>query len=312
MNPINPQYLAMLTLCLLVTGCAFESESNPATGSTQSSSSKTRHVLVIGIDGARPDALLQASTPNLDKLIENGLWAPAATTQLSSATSSGPGWMSILTGVSPEKHGVIANGFYLLRNTDYKTFVWHAHHTGDLATRVSVTWAELLDDIIEEDAYDRGAVDSDEGTTEKLATSLLTEQHRLIFIHLDAPDHAGHSSGFSADNPDYLEAFTTIDAQVGRLLDAIAGRPTRGDEEWLVAMTTDHGGDSLGHGSLNKECQTIWVILSGDGIKAGEIPTDGTEVVSHMDVFPSVMEYLNIEIEPQWQLEGSSRLQFSD
>ena len=67
----------------------------------------------------------------------------------------------------------------------------------------------------------------------------------------------------------------------------------------MIAITTDHGGTDTGsgHGEFVEECRKIFLILSGDGIKKGEIPPDCETQVSHMDVFPSVMEYLRIPIE---------------
>jgi predicted AlkP superfamily pyrophosphatase or phosphodiesterase len=56
-----------------------------------------RKVLVIGIDGCRPDALLNAKTPNIDQLWQNGAYSfKAKTDELS---SSGICWTSMLTGV---------------------------------------------------------------------------------------------------------------------------------------------------------------------------------------------------------------------
>src|SRR4051794_18280556 len=63
--------------------------------------------LLISIDGCRPDLLLRANTPNVRKLMESGsftLWArtiPAAITL--------PAHASMLTGVTPEKHGITWN-----------------------------------------------------------------------------------------------------------------------------------------------------------------------------------------------------------
>ena len=58
------------------------------------------------------------------------------------------------------------------------------------------------------------------------------------------------------------------------MLEAIDTRANRKDEEWLVAVTTDHGGgdgdfdgDDNGHGEWNKYCRTIWLVLKGDGLK---------------------------------------------
>lgn len=51
-------------------------------------------------------------------------------------------------------------------------------------------------------------------------------------------DAAGHRHGFSLDVPEYLDAIQHFDRCLGRLLDAVAKR----DEDWLLAITTDHGG----------------------------------------------------------------------
>ena len=74
-----------------------------------------RKVLIIGIDGTRPDALAKAKTPHLDSLIEQGAFTDTAqilgTRYDKNNTISGPGWSSILTGVWADKHGVHDNSF---------------------------------------------------------------------------------------------------------------------------------------------------------------------------------------------------------
>lgn len=66
-------------------------------------------VMMIGIDGVRPDILSSAHTPNLDRLAQGGVYTPSART--GSPSVSGPGWSSFLTGVWPDKHGVTDNEF---------------------------------------------------------------------------------------------------------------------------------------------------------------------------------------------------------
>ena len=60
---------------------------------------KKRYVLVIGIDGMRPDALEAANTPAIDRMIEGGLSTDEATIQRGTVARSGPGWHSFMTGV---------------------------------------------------------------------------------------------------------------------------------------------------------------------------------------------------------------------
>jgi hypothetical protein len=73
-------------------------------------------VLIIGVDGCRPDALTAAMTPNLDALIQAGtlfegtdIREPDGTDKAD--TISGPGWSNLLTGVWPDKHNVLDNNF---------------------------------------------------------------------------------------------------------------------------------------------------------------------------------------------------------
>jgi predicted AlkP superfamily pyrophosphatase or phosphodiesterase len=57
----------------------------------------TPNVLILGIDGVRPDRLAAASTSVLDSLAAHGAFSDAATTR--APTVSGPGWSSMLIGV---------------------------------------------------------------------------------------------------------------------------------------------------------------------------------------------------------------------
>ena len=80
---------------------------------------QSKHVLIIGLDGVRTDALKLAHTPNIDSLVATGAvtWDAFAggafdpSDPTHQATSSGPGWSSMLTGVWVDKHGVSDNSF---------------------------------------------------------------------------------------------------------------------------------------------------------------------------------------------------------
>ena len=49
---------------------------------------KENKVLIIGVDGSRPDAILKANTPNIDSLWKNGAYSFKTKTGLSSITNS--------------------------------------------------------------------------------------------------------------------------------------------------------------------------------------------------------------------------------
>ncbi|MGD8867308.1 MAG: alkaline phosphatase family protein, partial [Gemmatimonadales bacterium] len=102
----------------------------------------TKKVLVIGLDGVRPDILAKTETPNIDALITVGAFSDSVTTR--AQTISGPGWSSMLTGVWPEKHRVVSNDFTSNDYADYPDFLTRLELVDrDLSTFAVVDWPPL-------------------------------------------------------------------------------------------------------------------------------------------------------------------------
>ena len=70
----------------------------------------------------------------------------------------------------------------------------------------------------------------------------------FIFSIFEYTDHEGHASGFGLQNPKYAAAFRDAEAAGKAVLNAIASRETYGTEDWLILITSDHGGYNLNHG----------------------------------------------------------------
>ena len=75
------------------------------------------HVLIISIDGLRPDVLLRADAPRLHKLCDEGTFTFWARSTPASITL--PTHVSMLTGVTPEKHAILWNADLPLREPVY-------------------------------------------------------------------------------------------------------------------------------------------------------------------------------------------------
>src|SRR5262245_11490649 len=68
---------------------------------------RIQRLLVVSIDGLRPDILLRADAPSIRSLIEHGaftFWARSTPVSLTLPTH-----VSMFTGVSPEVHGITWN-----------------------------------------------------------------------------------------------------------------------------------------------------------------------------------------------------------
>ena len=84
-----------------------------------------------------------------------------------------------------------------------------------------------------------------EKATEDVLAALRSDS-RLTLYYAHGPDHAGHMHGFSPHTQEYLRAIENMDASVKRIWDCIRAlrEDERRNEEWLIIMTTDHGGTS--------------------------------------------------------------------
>ncbi|MFF9316911.1 alkaline phosphatase family protein [Streptomyces sp. NPDC014735] len=267
------------------------------------SGTKQAKTLVIGIDGATFDAFSRADVPNLRQLMAKGLTARSNLYASPMApTVSGAGWSSIATGVWPDKHNVKDNDF---TNPNYGRYPDYATRleTADpaVSTLVVGTWSPVPQKIFGAKTDLRIAGGDDEGTTAKAADYLANGNPDSTFVHLDEVDGAGHSTGSAS--PAYIEALHTADAQVGRLLDAVASRPTYADEDWLVVVTADHGHTPTGgHGGNTPQERGTFVIAQGKGIRPGSVRDD----VKITDIAPTVLRHEGVATDPAWNLDGAA------
>lgn len=232
-------------------------------------------VLIIGIDGCRPDALVAANTPNIDKLIENSTYSLDAWNE--GTTSSGPSWSAMLTGVWQNKHGVDDNSFSGKNYDEYPHFFQYVEeYNSELNTASICQWNPINDQIAAPVADYVKNVSSEEELVLETINFLTNNNPDALFLHFDNIDGAGHGNGYGPTIPKYLEAIESVDTGVGRIVNALKQRTTYSDEKWLIIISTDHGGIGMGHGGNSMEERNIFLICSGDGIPKLEIEKDST------------------------------------
>jgi hypothetical protein len=262
----------------------------------------SRNVLVIGVDGMDGDELRDISVPVMERLMQRGFSSYAAHTQLTEATSSGPGWTSFLTGVEASVHGVSYNGGYDGRDTDYPSFLYRAKHELGLATAASIQWSDIWD-IMESDVADGTGSGDMEEVADTMSGLIRSGLYQVHFVHLDDLDGAGHAYGYLASVGEYSDTAQEIDEMIGEMIEAILDRPEIATEHWMVLVSADHGGDSWGsHGTMTSEYQTIPLIIAGPGLAATEL-ADGEG--SHMDIHPTVIDFLGLD-SADYGLDGTS------
>lgn len=273
----------------------------------------TPKVLLIGIDGVRPDVLAEVSTPNLDALIEEGAFSDEA--QTGRPTVSGPGWSSMLIGVWPDKHGVHSNDFSGNQYDRYPDFLTRIESVRpELRTFVVADWPPLVsedsggplfgdapDRREAPDGYELGWDVADSISTSMAVSELLAEDPDALFVYLGNPDETSHHH--RSIGGEYRDAIAEADRRVGELLAAVRARPSYTTEDWLILVSTDHGRtEAGGHGGDSVEEATIFYIASGPSAARGAIE----EAPAIVDVAVTALTHLGIPVNPEWQLDGRS------
>lgn len=269
-----------------------------ASGQTESDAPRIPCVLLIGIDGCRPDALLAAKAPHLHGLIKTGAFSDKA--QTGEITISGPGWSSMLTGVWLSKHGVRDNKFENANLERYPHFFRRLKQVKPKAYTVSLThWPGIAQHIVR-DADVSTIIPRDSLVVEAALKVLQERDPDVLFVHFDEVDGAGHKHGFHPKTPQYTRAIEQTDSYVGRLLKGLRERKKADNEDWLILVSTDHGGSEKSHGNNTPEHRTIFVIVNGAGVVPGVIePPPGV-----VDVAATALAHLEIPLDPKWEFDG--------
>ena len=144
-----------------------------------------KNVLFIGLDGCRPDALEVANTPNMDTLIQNGLFINNALCSINGQpTVSGPGWSSMITGVWNDKHGVSDNTFIGSSFDQFSQFNVLLEESGqDYYTASFIMWTPISTQIFGGTMdYNELHSSFDGSVAQGAAEYMLTEELDIIFL----------------------------------------------------------------------------------------------------------------------------------
>ena len=242
-----------------------------------------KKAIIIGYDGCRADVLTEMvdGESAVDTLLDNGASInlaycggvnyPAPNTQ---DTSTAPGWCSILTGVWASEHGITANG--ITKSLEYKTLLTTLVEENKIDSSSFITkWKGHFDrnnatyneekDYCEENnlnvSFNR--LKNDEASHEYTLNEVSKKDCAdFIFVIYETTDSTGHNYGFTINNPRYKEAFNTADQYGFETINAIKQRATYDTEDWLIIITSDHGGIGTDHGGASIQERMTFIITN--------------------------------------------------
>lgn len=237
--------------------------------------------LIVMWDGARADVVENVELPNLRRLMDGawqagyrGAWSLCARPIPDARPYSFSNHASILSGVTAAKHSVFFN--HRADRCRAKEWPTWLSRVKDRFPKTSVEYvygcgpynAVLCADpcVIQKN------IPSDEAKGNYVASRLAAaDAPCAMAVMMSGPDGGGHRTGFYPYGEEYEKALRVNDAALGRMLAAIARRPSFAEEDWLVCVTSDHGGNARMHGLEDAHNRTIPLVLAGRHVVSGQL-----------------------------------------
>jgi predicted AlkP superfamily pyrophosphatase or phosphodiesterase len=254
------RFLTLILVPLLLSACIAPGE---RTSRATPAEARPPVTILVSIDGFRPDYLDRGITPNLSRLAASGV---RAAMRPSFPSKTFPNHWTLVTGLRPDRHGIVANRFEAEGRTDVFTmasddpFWWNAAapiwvdaeqagiRTATMfwpgsvvaigGTRAAewpykITGGTRSQDFVQ--YYE------DVGTTQRVDTLIdwlrrpAATRPRFLTTYFEAVDTIGHERG--PDHAETNKAVAEVDAAIGRLVAelAVLGQPAN------LVIVADHG-----------------------------------------------------------------------
>ena len=248
-------------------------------------------VILVLVDGMRPDAMMGCGNPFAQKLIEKSTYSLAARTVIPSVTL--PCHMSLFHSVNPERHGVTTN--------TYVPQVRPIEGMFDVFDKFGkkcaffYTWEELRDLSRPDHLYyslcinQHKYTDTDPKITDAAIEYINKEAPDFLFLYLGETDEVGgHSCGWMSEQ--YMKSVSKAISCVEKLQSSIS-------DEYTIILIADHGGHDRTHGTEMDEDMTIPMCFCGRNFAAGHEVSG----LSIKDVAVTVASLLEVPAAKEWE-----------
>jgi predicted AlkP superfamily pyrophosphatase or phosphodiesterase len=252
-------------------------------------------VLVITIDGLRPDAISETRTPNLSALIKLGSYTLKAKTIRPSKTI--PAHTSLIAGLTPKRHNTFFNSwgeslgylkadtiFCIVENRGMKTAMFVGKDKLKYLARPG-----CVDHFVSTEASNSRVQEIEH----EFSIYFKKEKPVLTLLHFPEPDLTGHKNGWMTE--EYLTAAKNVDTVIGKIIETV--NETRTYNQTLIVITSDHGGKDRSHeGAFEENIRIPWIAI-GDRVKHNH---KIEKQVMIYDTAPTVLSALGIKPPADW------------
>ena len=253
-----------------------------------------KKVILISIDGMRPDGLKACGNPYVTEMEKQCAHTFCANSMVPSVTF--PCHFSMTHSVPPQRHGILTNTyvpqvrpvqgiFEKIRDAGGISAMFYGWEPlRDVASPGTLKFATYINAYMEDSC--------DTVLTDKAVALIDSNKPDFVFLYMvETDEKGGHDNGWMSE--EYLRRIRIAINNVQRIIE-------RFGEEYTVIIMADHGGHDRSHGSELPEDMTIPLFFRGEDFMPGRV----LETASLLDIAPTIAAVMGIGSDPDW--EGNS------
>lgn len=236
-----------------------------------------RKVLWINIDGAVGNVVKEVMPPRIAAMLPHSKYSWTGYSDrrdlnTEACTEEDPvTWSTMLTGVIPGKHQISGYTYMSdlaldLDHPDQKVIYYPnlIYRLTDIRSGIKslcvTPWQKLNVNMLN-NASRTITSKNDEDTKNNILECWGKGDYTLTLASFRGMLDAGKQGGFTSGNSAYTDALKAIDGYIGELIDTIENRKDYANEDWLVVVSSNHGGDKNGNysGTSDDERNTFCI-----------------------------------------------------
>lgn len=208
----------------------------------------SRRVLLVSIDGLVGEELRDHVPRTIGSMMESGKYSFQALTDEN--TSDAATWTTMMTGYHSGKHHVLDENYlpsedpeHPHNELDFSPTIFNRIETQAPQLRTAtIVRSSTLANVLLMDADLIDDQPSDEGVKNQAVDLFENDGAHFTVLQFTDVLEAGQAGGFRMDNADYKAAVERVDGYLGEILSSIEERENAEFENWLVILTSNHGG----------------------------------------------------------------------
>lgn len=253
-----------------------------------------KKVILISIDGMRPDGLCSCGNTFLSELIKKSSYTFEAKTVYPSITL--PCHLSMFHSVPPQRHGTLSNDYVVpvrpvsglfeeLKANGKRSAMYYGWEP---LRNIGKAGSLIASEYINAYSFEH----TDGMLTERALNYIKLAEPDFVFLYMvETDEKGGHDAGWMSET--YLDYICCAIDNVKRVIEEVG-------DDYTVIVTADHGGHDRCHGTDMPEDMTIPMFFYGDDFVRGE----KLENVSILDIAPTIADIMGISVPREW--EGKS------